>query len=98
MLGLITISALDTQRLPNGGHRGRSGLGNLNCESRFNVWAVSAKDALSGLVSPVSEHANISKYYKTETFGNATVANEEYLLYNFTGYCVGESGRKEVLD
>jgi hypothetical protein len=97
MLVLIIISAVETQRGPDGHYKSLTYPLTMDCKSKSHWGIVSPSNTFSGLVSSVTNNYSVagsnivgSPLYEAEN--NSASSNESYWRFDFTGYCVGKLG------
>lgn len=97
ILVLIIISAIETQRGPDGQYKSMTYALTLDCKSRSQWGIVSPSHDFSGVVSSVIDSYDVgeNKFMGSRLFeveDNTASKNESYWRFNFTGYCVGKIG------
>jgi hypothetical protein len=95
ILVMIVVSSLETARGPDGVYGSMELVLEMDCKSKSNWWPVLPQYAFSGLVS--SRYNNVTNAERTimglpttDVLDNSTVADAQYWLYSFAGYCFGK--------
>jgi hypothetical protein len=97
MVIMVTIAAIQTNRLPNGMYTSYAQSVQLDCQSQMTWWALSPQRTFSGVMSLVPKNvtapeANASEALAIRVLNGTTIPDERDMLSNFTGYCVGRLG------
>ncbi|KAF1911089.1 hypothetical protein BDU57DRAFT_109803 [Ampelomyces quisqualis] len=97
ILVLIIISAIETQRGPDGHYKSLTYPLALDCKAKSQWGIVSPSHNFSGVISSVTNSYDMagSKIMGSPLFeaGNNTASsNESFWRFDFTGYCVGKLG------